>query len=491
MRFQLLKNSNFSLLFLLFTASILRFWYIDKTSIGGDECFSLFISQYNISDIIKILSTGDNPPIWEIMLHYWCMFFGNKELSIRVLALIFNVLTIIPIYKIGEKFFGNKNAFSASLLFILSSFSLFLSHEARVYSLVGFLATCSMWMFLNFINAKGRILPLLLLACCNILLLYSHYLSVWIIVVQSVVFVLFFKKLNIKFSLIFWYYLLLFAALIPFIPVVYARMMDSGVHGTWVPKVTGIDSIYYMLWGYLNKPIVVVFSGFFILSALLKIVIKKSEIKYTNVLIHLWCWLPLIVSFIVSFKVSFFLDRYLYFILPGLYYSIILAINYVVKNKKMNLAFSSILVFFMAVSMRIDSSKMGYSGHHTNTKLVANEFSQLLKEEHTMILSCPIWYEKELLYYIDRKTFFSKPPILDLNNVFHKQLLKRNISLVNNSSEIQIKKGIKRIVYFDNNCDFHCENNKISSFLNNKFEWKYSKIIDGKRLSLFVLKVGS
>ena len=89
MRFQLLKNSNFSLLFLLFTASILRFWYIDKTSIGGDECFSLFISQYNISDIIKILSTGDNPPIWEIMLHYWCMFFGNKELSIRVLALIF------------------------------------------------------------------------------------------------------------------------------------------------------------------------------------------------------------------------------------------------------------------------------------------------------------------------------------------------------------------------------------------------------------------
>lgn len=488
MRYQLFKNSNFRLLFLLFTATILRFWYIDKTSIGGDECFSLFISQYNIRDIINILSTGDNPPIWEIMLHYWCMFFGNKELSIRLLALIFNVLTIIPIYKIGEKFFGNKNAFLASLLFVLSSFSLFLSHEARVYSLVGFLSTCSMWMFLNFIHSKGRIINLLLLACCNILLLYSHYLSVWILVVQSVVFVLFFKKLNIKFSLMFWYYLLLFAALIPFIPVVYARIMDSGVHGTWVPKVTGIDAIYYMLWGYLNKPVVVVFSGVFILIALLKIVIKKSEINFKYVLIHLWCWFPLIVSFIASFKVSFFLDRYLYFILPGLYYSIILAINYVVNNKKWNLAFSSMLVLFMAVSMRIDSSKMGYSGNHANTKLVTNVFDKVLKDKHTVIISCPNWFEKEVIYYIDRKVFFSKPPIVNLNNVFQKHLIKRNVLLVNSASEIHIKKGIKRIVYFNNDCDFHCTNNQISSFLNDKFIWKFSKVIDGKTLAFYEVK---
>lgn len=488
MRFQLFKKSNFQLLVLLVVASIVRFWYIGKTSIGGDECFSLFISQYDISEIVKVLSTGDNPPVWEILLHYWCMFFGNTELSIRFLALIFNVLTIIPIFKIGEKFFGSKAAFFASLLFILSSFSIFLSHEARVYSLVGFLATCSMWTFLKFMHTKGRIIPLLFLVCCNILLLYSHYLSVWLLVVQSVVFVLFFKKLTIKFRLILWYYLFLLIALIPLMPVVYARMMVSGVHGTWVPEVTGIDALYFMLWGYLNKPIVVVFSGVILLSALLKRIFKKSEIKYTNVLIHLWCWLPLIFSFIISFKVSFFLDRYLYFILPGLYYSIILAVNYVVKNEKWNMICSIVLLVLMAVSLRVDSSKMGYSGNHANTKLVTNVFKAFLKDKQTLIISCPNWYEKEVMYYLDRKTFFSKPPIVDLNNVFQKELINRNVLLINNSSEIQVKKGIKRIIYFDNDCDFHCENNRISSFLNDEFVWKFSKNIDGKTISIYEIK---
>ncbi len=142
----------------------------------------------------------------------------------------------------------------------------------------------------------------------------------------------------------------------------------------------------------------------------------------------------------------------------------------------------------MAISMRIDSSKMGYSGNHANTKLVANVFDKVLKDKHTVIISCPNWFEKEVTYYIDRKVFFSRPPIVDLNNVFQKHLIKRNILLVNNASEIQIKKEIKRIVYFNNDCDFHCQNNQISSFLNDRFVWKFSKVIDGKTLAYYEVK---
>lgn len=484
-------NKYFHIISLLVLAFMLRFWYINTTSIGGDECFSLFISQYSISEIVNILSTGDNPPLWEILLHYWSHFFGNTVLAIRILPLLFNVLTVIPIYIIGKKYFTIRVSLVVCFLFIFSSFSLFMAHEARIYSLVGLISTISMLTFLNFMNKQGETSKLILLTFLNALLLYSHYLSAWILIAQCIAFVLLRKKMNVKPSKYLLHLFLVFIALIPFIPIVYNRFMDSGINGTWVPKVTGLDSLYFMLWSYLNKPIVVVFSLVFVLIASVKVIVRKKVTNFNYIVIHLWCWLPLIISFLLSFKVSFFLDRYLYFILPGLYFSITLALDYVISNKKWNVIFLLLFVVFMAISFKIDSSKMGYSGHHPNTKLVANIFSQLLKEEQTMIISCPNWYEKELMYYLDKDMFCSKPELRDLNNVFQKQLLSKNICLVNNYSDLQIKKGIKRIVYFDNNCDFHCSGNQIYNFLSEEFLLNYSKLIDGKRMYFFDLKVGS
>ena len=92
------------------------------------------------------------------------------------------------------------------------------------------------------------------------------------------------------------------------------------------------------------------------------------------------------------------------------------------------------------------------------------------------------------MYYLDRKTFFSKTKIEDINNVFRNQLLQMNISLIDTYKDIRIKKGIKRIVYFDNNCDFHCQENQVFNHLNDHFVFKYHKIIDGKKMSFFAFK---
>lgn len=485
---KILDNKYIHLVFLLAVAFLVRYWYVDKTSIGSDEVFSVFVSQYSISEIINILSNGDNPPLWEILLHFWCELFGGTELAVRMLSLLFNVLTIIPIYLIGYKFFNTRTAIIVSLLFTFSSFSLFISHEARVYSLLGLLSSFSMFLFLKFINNNGRKNELVWLTILNSLLLYSHYLSAWIIIVQIIAFVILYKKINVRFFMYLLHLLFVVIALIPFVRVIYNRFMDSGMHGTWISKVTGIDSLYFMLWGYLNKPIVVIFSIVFLVIALIISVVKRNFTINNSIVIHFWCWLPLIISFLLSFKVSFFLDRYFYFILPGLYFSIVLAINYVIINKKWNLLATSFMVAIMVISFRIDSSKMGYSGHHSNTKLVANVFCQLSKEKNIQIISCPNWFEKELMYNIDRKIFFSKPSFDEINGVFKKQLSQMNISLLYNYKDIQIKKGVKRVVYFDNNCDFHCQGNQNFSFLNEKYTFSNEKIIDGKRLTFFDIK---
>ena len=111
---------------LMLTAFIVRFIYVGKTDIGNDECFSLYYSQFSSLEIFKLLITGDgfaadNPPLWELVLSVWIKIFGIGLLSLRSLSLLFNVLTIIPLYKLANDFFSRRIAVGTSLLYIFSS----------------------------------------------------------------------------------------------------------------------------------------------------------------------------------------------------------------------------------------------------------------------------------------------------------------------------------------------------------------------------------
>ena len=115
----------FIVLALISIAFIVRFIYIGKTDIGNDECFSLYYSRFSALDIMKALTTGagfaaDNPPLWEIILGVWTKIFGINLLALRSLSLLFNVLTIIPLYKLANEFFSKRIAISVSLLYVFS-----------------------------------------------------------------------------------------------------------------------------------------------------------------------------------------------------------------------------------------------------------------------------------------------------------------------------------------------------------------------------------
>jgi hypothetical protein len=108
---------------LLFLAFIVKYRGIDSTALGLDESFSLYIAQLEIPQIISLLSTGDNPPLWEIILHFWIKIAGISEKSIRLLPWLFNAATVLPIYFFGAELLKSKTiGIFASLLFILSKF---------------------------------------------------------------------------------------------------------------------------------------------------------------------------------------------------------------------------------------------------------------------------------------------------------------------------------------------------------------------------------
>ena len=385
-------------------AIALRVWHIGDADIGGDECFSLYYSQFSIGEIIRILCQGDNPPLWEIILHVWIGIFGIEVVSIRVLSMFFNVLTIIPLYLLGKHLSGRVLGIVAAALFSFSTFSVFLSHEGRVYCFVGMLAAWSALLFLQLIEKPDKA-KWVALVIVNILIIYGHYMALWVVVMQTALWIAI-TPIRKRLGLSMLYALLALALLyLPIVPTLLWRFSESGLHGTWVDRCHGIADLYSMICCFTNAPVTAVLAITLMVAALVKSIvriIKKKFIIGPLMIVTLMWVVPLLVSFGLSFIVGFFLNRYFYFLLPIYLLSLSAYVQYLFpKQKVMSTALTVLLLVAMAASLKPDSSKLRYAGWKGDVSAVVQRMKTIKEEEDALVIIDPVWIDKQLAYYID------------------------------------------------------------------------------------------
>ena len=397
------RQSILECIVLLVVASVLRVWYIGKTDLGGDESFSLYMALQSVPDLVRMLCQGDNPPLWELLLHFWVKIFGISEVAIRSLSLIFSVLTVIPIYLAGEKYLYRFAGIAASLYYCFSTFSIYMAHECRVYSLIGFCTACSVLLYISCVR-NPKTVKFVLLTLANLMLMFGHYLSVWIIVMEFVI-TLVFRPIRKK---IWKPYLIHAAALIllfaPMFPVLFTRFFDSGIGGTWIAKTTSSEALYDFLWRMCNVPVTTVLAISILVAALIKLIIsavkKECAFGIMGVLTLLWV-VPLLVSFVLSYYTGFFLDRYFYFLFPIFYLAIAAYCVYLFpKRKALGISLMALFAVAMAVSCSPDSSTKRFSGWHPNIKPIVNQLVEN-KEKESALVILPEYFDKQFVYYLD------------------------------------------------------------------------------------------
>lgn len=390
-------------LLLLALATLLRCLFIGKSDLGGDESFTLYMAQLGIPDIVKILCKGDNPPLWELLLHGWISLFGISEVAIRTLSLIFSVLTVIPIYFLGERHIHRFAGIAASLCYCCSTFSIYLSHECRVYSLVGLMAACSAWLFISSVK-NPKPFKFILLTLANVMLMYGHYLSVWIIVMEFLI-VFLVRPIRQK----IWKPYLIHATMLivlfaPMFPVLYTRFMASGLHGTWIEKSTGLENLYDLLWRMSNAPFVTVTAIAIMVSALMAWIIRliHKEARFGTITILTLLWLvPLLVSFALSFFTGFLLDRYFYFLFPLFYLAMTgYCVSLFQKHEIGGLILMSVFSAMMAVTCSPNSSTKHFSGWHSDIKPIVSQLVEA-KEHGNALVVLPEYFDKQFVYYLD------------------------------------------------------------------------------------------
>ncbi|MBL7894235.1 MAG: glycosyltransferase family 39 protein [Bacteroidia bacterium] len=367
---------------LLLLNIITKIIFITDIPISLDEPFTIYHAQFGIKDLVDSLNGYNNPPLYEMILHYWIKLFGISPLSVRFLPMLFASFSAIALYFFCLKYFSKRTALISSLLLTFSSLLIQYSHTTRVYSLFLLLTVLSMHYYLEVINATTkRKFKIVIFIAVSTLLIYAHYFGVIVLFIQFVHCLVFFRR-GLKPFLLTG--IIITALYIPQILTVYSRMMVSVSEGTWVLPPSGIESLYNMLWAFCNMPIVVVLSLILLLTGIIVSFINKNikQISPQFGLILLWFVIPFFGMFAISYKVPMYLTRYLIFAIPSFYILVTLSVEVVFKREMFRTSTYGIII--LAFASTVDLNK----GNKFPIDKVVNEIIQL-KGTNTAVIVKP------------------------------------------------------------------------------------------------------
>ncbi len=464
--FHFLKNRYLILTILFGLNFILKFLFLGTQDICIDEPYSIFHAQFGVGDIIRFLKPTNNPPLFEIILHYWIKMFGISVFSVRFLPLVFASLSVVFIYKISERLFNYEIAISSSLLYTFSTISAYYSHDCRVYTLFLLLTVISVYYLIKIIDVGSTNWDKILFCFVNILIIYAHYFGfiVWFI---ELLYVLFYGRKYLK-----QFVFLLGISIVFYLPqmlIFFERFQQSAKEGTWLKEVVSIENLYNRLWSFCNMPVVVVFCIVLLVATLTKYLffkyknaqnISKPKIQ----LISIWFFVPYVLMFIISYKLPVYLERYLIFIAPAFYILISYSVNYLFLDKKYKNIILLVLIMCFVLTVNLNPDKKRES-----SKVV--EFVKLNKNAETLVIICAHDFINNFVYYYDKKIFQNVIPQIEYQTVTN-YLNSENIFPIRSINEInnEVLKKFRKVIYLDAGADFSNPGNGILQSLESKYK---------------------
>jgi len=372
--------------------------FITHHSIDLDEPFSIFHAQNNLGDLFGIFKNENNPPLHFLLLHFWEQVFGISPFAVRSLSLIFSVLTVVVLFKIGLKFFSQQIAIFTCLFFIFSDFHHYYGLEARTYSLLVFEYSIAIYLLLKIIlrPKESTWKTFLVLGIVNLALFYTHYISLLIFLSEGFLLVAFIRSYKWKNLLITIG--IVFLGLLPWISTFFGRVSNVTKAGTWLTQAT-----YTELYGFFNKflnnkwvfAIILLLGVLYLLTHFTQSKNnRKGSAKIYFTLITLF-----IIPFITAFMLSrlqiaeVYYDRYLFFLTLPLFFG--LSYFFLSIQRFSIYALTSILIAFIVC----------FDYFPENNRETDQIAAFVKKNKVNNIVLLPEYYDIHFLYYYDQNLF--------------------------------------------------------------------------------------
>lgn len=444
-------------------------FYLTSQSICLDEPFTVYHAQFDLVNLASFLEKYNNPPLFELIVHFWIKLFGIGPGSIRALPMLFSSISVFFIYQMTIEFFNKRTAILAAIIYTLSTVNIWFAHDCRVYSLFVLLTVISFYLFFKLLKepSEFKTRRLIVFSFINLLLIYGHYFGFIVWGLEFLIVCLFFLRSK---SVIKKYAITIIIGLTAYLPqliILWQRTKQHINNGTWVNPPKGIESLYNMLWSFCNEPIPTVVCIVLLLSAITAFFIRKKKTPvhpYTKYII-IWFLVPFLGMFLISYKTPMYIDRYLVFISPAFYILLALSISYLFKDQKKYLSAAGIITLLFFFSATLDPSKKNDVDDVVN-------YIKSKKNKKTIVIGCGYSFELNFTYYYNMDLFKLKDQSTEYA-ALDSSLKYENIYFVNklNDKLLSTINGFEKIIYLDASANFASPDNKIKETLYEKYKF--------------------
>ena len=174
------KKVLLRLVVILVAALFLRLLMLGRESLWLDEIASWMFASKDLQHVLR--SEPTNPPLYYLLLHFWMDWFGTSESAIRSLSVVPSLFSVWLIYHFAERLFTRGIAYLAAVYQAVSTFQIYYAQEGRCFSLlvsILLLATLSLWNALESDSPRRRYLYYGAYAFLCALALYTHFISIF------------------------------------------------------------------------------------------------------------------------------------------------------------------------------------------------------------------------------------------------------------------------------------------------------------------------
>lgn len=475
------------LLILFLLNVVLKCIYLTAEPVSHDEPFTIYHAQFGLGELIGYLKNYNNPPLFEIILHFWIKVFGISEGSVRVLPMLFSSASVVLIYLTGRDFFNTRVALLASLLFTFSTMQIWYAHDCRVYSLFLLLTLSSFYLFFTLLR-EGRLSgkQSLTWLVIQVLLIYAHYFGLFVWLLQGIILLTFHFRNR---ELLFRFAGIMLGASLLYLPQMlslYERFSNSAGNGTWLKPPSGPESLYNMIWSFSNAPVIAVLCIALLLAAMLKFLTlaKRQELSRPVASLCIWFVLPFLSMFLLSYRIPMFLDRYLIYITPAFYLLLALSLSFLLPGKKAFCTGSIILIAGFVFSASFNPTKK-------RAVRETVDFVISRKDPGTLVLICPPEFMTTFAYYYRRDYFQQVESGSEYERLTH-LLEEDHVFFINAMSPGLLQKAsqYKRVIYLDAGAGFTFPGNHIKDDLLKNYVLK-EEVFQPELFHIYVLEADS
>lgn len=167
-------------------AFALRVYRLADANVWWDEGWTVWLAGHDLGWIALRTASDEHPPLHYWLMHGWQLMFGTTAATGRFFSVLFGVLAVAVLYRLGKAIGGARLGLLAAGLLALARFQVWWSQDIKNYTLSAFFAWASVWFVWQWLFGKGRGRGAWVgYVACAALALYSHYLGALVVLASN------------------------------------------------------------------------------------------------------------------------------------------------------------------------------------------------------------------------------------------------------------------------------------------------------------------